>query len=91
MITRYERFVRALQKFLDILVPRFLTEDMACKKVGKHDNIICLMPICSLADVQPGEVFDAIVRVQMFNLFGFGLFPKPIGKPRPFVNPYDVK
>lgn len=90
MITRFERFVRLLRRFLDILVPRFLTEDIACKKVNEHNNVIQLIPICSLKDVQPGEVFDAIVRVQMFNLFGYGLFPKPIGKPRPFVNPYDV-
>lgn len=79
-----------LRELLDVLVPRFLTEDVACMVVDGHDGTSYLVPICPLAHVRPGEVFDVTVRTQTFNLFGFALFPRPVSEPRPFVNPHDA-
>lgn len=61
-------------RLLDILIPRFITEEVACIDVGDHLEIMC-----SASDLQPGEHCDSIVTVQTFNLLGFGLFPKVVG------------
>jgi len=66
-----------MNKFLDILLPRFITEDVALRDDGDH-----LVIACALADVKPGEEFPAIATVRNFNLFGRALFPKIIGEPR---------
>lgn len=85
--------MRALLRLLDILIPRFITEDVAVKinkaschgGDGWHDGEI----VCSMRDVEPGEVFDGIVPVRSFNLFGYALCPKLAGPVRKWVNPLD--
>ena len=70
---------RTLRDLADILVPRFLTEEVALDAVGDQFEIIC-----SMADIQPEEEYDAVATMQVFNLFGFALFPKLVGEPRPW-------
>lgn len=69
-----------IRRLLDIIVPRFITEDVALEFNGDHYIIVCCMD-----DVWPGESFDAIGTMQTFNFFGFGLFPKHIGEVRPWA------
>lgn len=74
----------SLSKLLDILVPRFVTEDVAVKQVGRssiHEIV------CSMKDVRPGERFDGVATMRTFNLFGFGLFPAQVGDVRRWENP----
>lgn len=66
-----------LAKLLDIITPRLLTEEVALTEVGDHYEIAC-----SMADVRPGERFDAVATMRTFNLFGMALFPELIGEPR---------
>lgn len=71
---------------LDILVPRFINDEVAVQRVGRS----CMHEIvCSMKDISIGERFDGVATMQAFNLFGFGLFPKQIGEIRPWVNPHD--
>lgn len=81
-----------LGRVLDILLPRFVTEDVACvEDYCGHCDELHLIPVCPLAHVDPGERFDAIVPISCFNLFGWALFSKQVGEPREFVNPHDAK
>lgn len=76
---------------LDLLLPRFITEDAAaqityCDQCANPHP----MPVCSMADVRPGEVFDGIITMRSFNLFGFAIFARfDMDSLRPFVNPHD--
>lgn len=69
-----------MNKFFDLMIPRFMTEEVALSDNGDHYEIAC-----SMVDVQPGETFDAIGTMRIFNLFGFALFPSMVGDPRPFT------
>jgi hypothetical protein len=74
-----------LARILDIVIPRFVTEDVAVKQVGRssmHEIV------CSMKDIRPRERFDGIATYRMFNLFGFGFFQKQIGEVRPWANPH---
>ncbi len=68
-----------LAKLLDIIIPRRLTEEVALTDDGDHYQIAC-----SMADVRPGERFDAVATMRTFNLFGMALFPELTGEPRPW-------
>lgn len=75
---------------LDIIVPRFVTEDAAvistyCGNCADEH----LQPVCSMADIEPGEVYDGIITMRSFNFFGRGLWAKQVGPIRPWVNPHD--
>lgn len=83
MITARELW-GALCHCADILVPRFVDDEMACNDLGGDEY-----ELLELGAVEPGERFDCIITVRSFNLFGYGLFPKQIGEGRPFVNPHD--
>ncbi|AUR92477.1 hypothetical protein NVP1173O_01, partial [Vibrio phage 1.173.O._10N.261.55.A11] len=63
-----------MNKLLDILIPRFITEDVALA-YGDDDM---LHPICALSDIQDGEHYDEVAAFRSFNLFGVALFPKMI-------------
>ena len=86
-----------MNKFLDIIIPRFLTEDVACVWVPFPNEEWKDYPelqgyydiVCSMADVYPEEEFDGIATVQTFNLFGLALFPKQVGEIKPWKNPHD--
>ncbi len=61
-----------MNKFLDILIPRFITEQVA----GNYMEDGSFWPICNESDLDSNDAYDAIITVRTFNLFGFGLFPK---------------
>lgn len=65
-----------MNKLLDILLPRFITEEVALRDDGDHLTIVC-----SLSDVKPGERFDAVGTIRSFNLFGLAIFPRTVGEP----------
>lgn len=78
-----------MNKILDILLPRFITEEVALVDAGDHLEVAC-----ALADVKPGEAFAAVATIRSFNLLGRALFPKMIGEPRdwnatPSCTPFD--
>lgn len=66
-----------MNRLLNILIPRLITEEVALADAGDHLEIAC-----SMADVKPGERFAAVATVRTLNLFGLGLFPTMIGEPR---------
>lgn len=56
----------------DVLVPRFITEDVALQRRGYGMELNDFEIVCAMTDVQPGEVFDAIATVDSFQIFGIG-------------------
>lgn len=66
-------------RFLDWIVPRFLTEDVALHDAGEHYEIVGPMKY-----LDPDERYDAVVSITSFNLFGSALFPKLAGEVRPW-------
>jgi len=58
---------------LDLLIPRFITEDVAVLEVDGEYR-----PICNVDDLNMYDVYDKIITVKTFNFFGFGLFPKMV-------------
>lgn len=71
---------------LDLLVPRFITEDVAIDGNAQNGYSV----VCCMEDVDPGEQFSGIATIRCFNLFGFALFAKQIGDIRPWVNPHNA-
>lgn len=67
----------------DVLVPRFITEDVAIKRVGNSSSWDEFEIVCSLADVDPGEQFDGIATVDCFQFLGIGISYR-IGNFRPW-------
>jgi len=72
--------MKLLLRILDVLIPRFLDEDVVVEL--RDDGYHLLFP---MSEVEPHEVFDGIVTMRTFNFFGIALFPKQIGEVRPFV------
>ena len=64
---------------LDLLLPRFITEEAAMELVDGE-----WQPVCSMEDVEPGEVFDGVGTIKGFNLFGRMIRPQLIGDPKPW-------
>ena len=84
--------LQRLARFLDILAPRFITEDVACiEDYCDHCDEPHLMPVCCMADVEPGEVFDGIVKMSGFNLLGLMICQRVVGDVQPWVNPHDAR
>lgn len=76
--------IKAAARFSwDVLVPRFITEDVAMERIGDGFSIKDFAPVCSVADVVPGESFDAIATVDAFQFLGMG-FAYRIGNFRPW-------
>lgn len=75
----------------DVLVHRFITEDVAlrCSVDHKPHDWDSYEIQCCMADVEPSEVFDGIATVDSFQMFGFGITYR-IGNFRPFNNPHDA-
>lgn len=79
-----------LPRWLDILIPRFVSEETAVQnQLCGHCEIEHPQPVCAMSDIEPGEVYDGIVTVRFFNFFGEALFPRLAGPIRPWVNPHD--
>ncbi|AIM51341.1 hypothetical protein HQ81_0190 [Dickeya phage phiDP23.1] len=71
---------------LDILIPRFIKEEVAFGLLGETEDpeIDEYYPMCALKDIEEGEDVAMIGTMRSFNLFGFALFPKLIGELRPY-------
>lgn len=72
MITKIKIFVLFA---LDILVPRFITEDVAMSYSGSgaRSDWENYDIECSMIDVQPEEIFDGVATVDSFQFFGLGI------------------
>lgn len=68
-----------IRQLIDLIIPRFITEDVALHDNGQGYEIVCCMD-----DVQPGERFDGVATMRCFNLFGSGIWPKQVGEVRPW-------
>jgi len=66
--------VELIKFIVDILTPRFITEEVAVLVLENGDY----QPICQFIHLRPGEYYDKKVTIRTFNFFGFGLFPKLI-------------
>lgn len=78
-----EKIKSAARFAWDVLVPRFITEDVAIERVGDGSSWDDFMIVCSLADVDPGERFDGIATVEAFQFLGIGVTYR-IGNFRPW-------
>lgn len=57
----------------DIIVPRFITEEVALAHVGPGRDWDDYHLVCSLSAVRPGERFDGVATVDSFTWLGMGL------------------
>jgi len=60
--------------FLDKVIPRFITEEVALRL--SDDGVYEI--ICTMEDVTTQDKIDASCFFRSFNFFGSGWFPKPI-------------
>ena len=74
ILPRGQILVIVMNRILDTLIPRFITEDVALIYGDDGD----LYPLCALSDLGDSEHCDAIGTFRSFNLFGFALFPEMI-------------
>lgn len=74
-----------LKRILDILIPRFVTEDFIMEQQGEY--LEPTIPVSYFLYVEDEEYENFVPQwvssVRCFNLFGFGLFAK-IGEPVPW-------
>lgn len=80
--------LRAAWRFLciaaDLLVPRFLTEDVALRFVGgDRTGLGSYEIVCCMHDVQPNEAFDAVATVDSFGWLNIGI-PVRVRNVRPW-------
>lgn len=64
-----------MNKILDILIPRFITEEVALEYDAQLDKFV---PICAMVDIGPYDYVDAKVTFRSFNFFGLALFPSMV-------------
>lgn len=84
-------FGRLILYVIDCLIPRFITEDApAIVQYCGHCDKPHPSPAGSMMLVKPGDVFDGIISVRYFNLFGLALCMRwNDDVMRPWVNPHD--
>lgn len=58
---------------LDILLPRFITEDVAMEQIAPGSGWDSFDIACSMSDVRPDEVFDGVATVDSFTWLGIGI------------------
>ena len=62
---------------LGILIPHFVTENVAVLDLPEGYHIVC----CEDAlKYHPGVKYDKIVKVRSLSLLGYGLFPRVVGE-----------
>ena len=61
-----------MNKFLDFIIPRFVTDDVA---VVIYDDDTW-EEICLVEDLTEDICFDAIPCISSFNLLGYAFFPR---------------
>ncbi len=73
----------------DEYFPRFVTCDYVVMFDGEMANGLSRYKlICPISDIYEDEVFDGILEVSYFNLFGKHLFKKTGTHLLPFKNPF---
>lgn len=77
--------LETLADILDVIVPRFIREDVALEYNDEQEGWDI---VCSVKDIQEGEEFEAFATVKSFNLFGYGLFPRMVGEVMYELRPY---
>ncbi|AFX93656.1 hypothetical protein G646_gp188 [Serratia phage phiMAM1] len=70
-----------MNKFLDFIIPRFVTEEVVFEYDEKCDGYIPMYPVDQLL---PGEYPEYVGTLRCFNLFGIGLFTKMVGDLRKY-------
>ncbi len=63
-----------MNKILDLLIPRFTNDRVAIVIMENGDY----QSICLEHQLRDDDIYDKIITVRVFNLFGLGLFPKMI-------------
>ena len=64
-----------IKQFINAFTPRFITETVAFQLLDDGYHIIA--PMWLLDD---GESYDATGEMRSFNLFGWAIFPRLLGK-----------
>jgi hypothetical protein len=64
---------------LDLLIPRIITEETALSWNGQEWEAVCRM-----ADIKPGETFDAVVTISGLTFLGLMFFGRMVDEPRPW-------
>lgn len=72
-----------LRSVFDILIPRFISEDVAMEYIGNGRGWEDYRIACRLSDVLPGEQFDGVATVDAFQILGVGITYR-IGNFRPW-------
>jgi len=72
--------IKFLYAIIDLLIPRFITEDVALEEI---DGVLEI--VCSMAAISEGEVFDGVVSIRSFTWLGLCVFPKQVGEVREWV------
>lgn len=79
----FKSILSGLRFAAEILIPRFITEDVAMQKVAPGEGWDKFEIVCSMSDVQPGESFYGVAEVDSFTWLGFGMTYR-IGNFRPW-------
>lgn len=56
----------------DVIVPRFITEDVSMRRIGPGSDWDNFEIVCAMRDVEFWERFDGVATVDRFQVFGFG-------------------
>ena len=57
--------MKTLFNLLLMLIPRFTTDEVALIDTGDSYDIVC-----SMDDIEEGEVYDAVAKINIFTWFG---------------------
>lgn len=69
-----------IAKFIDWLVPRFLTEEVGCIQDEEDgEYAIPMMPMKQWDECYEEDPY-CVATITCFNLFGWGLFPRMVGE-----------
>ena len=60
---------------LEILIPHFVTENVAVLDLPEGYHIVCVEDVLKY---RPGIKYDKIIKVRSLSFFGHGLFPKVV-------------
>lgn len=77
-----------MNKILDIIIPRFITEEVALEYDTQIDKFV---PICAMVDLGPYDVVDAKVTYRSFNFFGIALFPSIVEGTLVGISPFGKR
>ncbi|GKX51801.1 hypothetical protein SOASR029_21100 [Budvicia aquatica] len=60
----------SLKKFLDFLLPRFVTEDVVFEELICRGRAESWSPACAITDIKPGERYEKIGTIRSFKFMG---------------------